>query len=625
MIDLGPNWNYEYRIISPSDGTNSKQIGRHGKHQLPLVNHASRIRKEEERLRKDEERLHQGEERLHREEERIRKEAEKLRLYKDHRIPHETDKKVKKPEPLEERHSKHRTPDIEDRKERHILREKTSELTHNKNKHHKEKEEKKNEPTKEKDADETASVKKKESNRERKRKSKKKHETKSSSDSEPDVIGYDGWSDNSAEVVISTPKKATMFDMYDDATINTPKTKEKEEHNEKAKLKSGPVNEDAASFSGESIKNHKSGHSKLRQQKEQLADSGHEVKLNVTTTEKVIVTNATKPTIPTTTQVTTVRTEEIYSAPHKVKDDDKINEFTNHIFKQNLKVFDSIKHKTNQYYLRKQVDVLAKSYEDKFREFLKETRHQNIKTRLGTQKVILNTIDMSNRILKRLINYMIGDMDRKGVLRNNVATANIFQKEVEKEQNLELTHACKKFGICRTGDGFPEFLTDLLTYMLKSDNKKFKQSIDAFTEVVKSTDFYKVLDSDTERKLKSSIENMELLSVQTLRPVMMIIKNIIWNKNKPIIIHSDSRGSRVNSTLAFLEIIDLLDQKLPRNEANILEWNDIRNSMRDFAEGKRYDVQDIMEAFVKHLKKAVRSMDAPNRRIISKNLNQILG
>ncbi|KAH9640130.1 hypothetical protein HF086_002790, partial [Spodoptera exigua] len=321
-----------------------------------------------------------------------------------------------------------------------------------------------------------------------------------------------------------------------------------------------------------------------------------------------------RPTQSTTGIVTTLRTGDIYTNPHRVKSDAKITEFTDNLFKQTLNVFDTVKKKTSQYHVKKEIDALAKNYEEKFKEFLRDRNSQKIKTRLGTQKVILNTIETSNRILKRLVNFMIGDMDKKAVLRDNMATAKIFQKEIETEQNLELSQACKNFGVCRTGNGFPEFIADVITIILRCDDRRFQQSIDALTEVLKDTNYY-ILDSSTERRLKDGIENLEMQPIYTLRPTLTIIRNIISNKNKPLVVNNSNANKLVNSTLAFLELIDIMEQRFPRNETNASEWSEIKTSLSDFVDSKRYDIQDIMELFVKHLKKSLKSLDMPTQRI----------
>lgn len=540
MIDLGPNWSYEYRIVGPAgvDGEKSKHsIARHGKHHLPEISLTEDFTDDQ-------------------------KKAQEAGIVERVAEPQIEIKKKHKHRKDEERHKKETPAPIETTEEP-----KTTTTT---------------------EAPDTVAT------------MRNKHYTYSSQSDSSSM-------DDSDEK--TTAKALTMF-VYDDfTTTRRPKDKKKSKAKQEAEE---PMME---YFIEEDHKPAK---------REQVTTAATVAILGIQL-NNTLPTLPTLPVTTTTTEVTTHRTGDIYSDPHKVKDDAKINDFTNHIYQQTLKVFDTIKQKTNQNHLKKEVDVLARSYEEKFREFLSETRHQKIKTRLGTQKVILNIIDNSNRILKRLVNFMIGDMDKRGVLRHNLATTNIFQKEIDKEQVLELTHACKKFGICRTGAGFPEFIADVLSIMVRSDDKKFQHAFDSLTEAVKGADYYHVLPRATERKLKSSIEELEKVNIRTVRPMFTILKNIIDNKNKPIIVNTVAGNDHVNSTLAFLEMVDLLDQHLPQNESNLLEWNDIKSSLSEFSESKRFDVQEIMETLVKHLKKSVKSMNSDTQSIVADNLNVMLG
>ncbi|XP_022836060.1 uncharacterized protein LOC111363466, partial [Spodoptera litura] len=579
LIDLGPNWTYEYRIVD-ENAAKLKKVARTGDQEsIEEEPH------DDARMKRDEERLRIAEERL-------RKEAAELR---------QTEGRLHKGKKQSNRSS-------------HEIKEKDASplkvLKHDNPKSLKEyiKSQKDN---KESDAKETTKeyIPLKES-----------EETRTSPRSDKvtfSSVESDSFVDSSD---VTTAQKNTMFDIYDFTSTRRPKHTYKSESDEtttkKHKRSKKVVIKDSVSV--EDDKKVK-GRNKIKIGRIHDESVPISVKLPIN-----VPTVTTTPTQSTLTTVTTMRTGDIYTNPHKVKDDTNITEFTNQILKQTLKVFDVVKEKTDQYHVKKDIDRVARSYEEKFKEFLADTNSQKIKTRLGTQKVILNTIEMSNLILKRLVNFMVGDMDRKGVLRDNMATANIFQKELEKEQEVEFTNACKKFGICRTETGFPDFIASVITILLRCDDKRFKQGIDALTEAVKSTNYNKALDTNTERRLKDGIENLEMQPVYTLRPTFMIIRNIISNKNKPLVVNNLSASRRVNVTLAFLEIIDLMDQRLPRNEANASEWSDIKNSLTEFADSKRYDVQDIMEVFVRHLKKSLKTLDKPTQKVVSKNINIIL-
>ncbi|KAJ8704844.1 hypothetical protein PYW08_012164 [Mythimna loreyi] len=331
-------------------------------------------------------------------------------------------------------------------------------------------------------------------------------------------------------------------------------------------------------------------------------------KIEVPVNKSIHYENKTR-TPPTSTKVTTVRTKEIFTEPHTVGNDSRVIEFIEHLFNHSLKIFSKIREKTDQDHVKAQINDLAASYHKKFKEFIKDTKGQMIKTRLGTQKVILNTIDTSNRLLRRLLNFLINNMDKKGSLRHNARITNKLEKAIELEQKVQSLRACKRFGICRMGSGLSEFIIKILSILLKCDDAKFKQSIDAFTEVAKSTDYNGILESHIEKKLKILIGYLEKASIFMVRAMVMILKNTLMSQNKPMIVSNHTaRSNVVNSTLIFLEIVDLLDTEVPKTEANQKDWNDMTNSLEQFANGKRKDIQAIMEVIFNHFTKNLKSL-----------------
>ncbi|KAL0858326.1 hypothetical protein ABMA27_012221 [Loxostege sticticalis] len=283
----------------------------------------------------------------------------------------------------------------------------------------------------------------------------------------------------------------------------------------------------------------------------------------------------------------------MFEEPHSVKEDKKINEFTYHVYKQSLKVFDEIRKKVDPAVEHK-VETLARNYDTKFREFINETLNQKIKTRLGSQRVVLNIIETSNQLLKRLVNHFIGDLNR-GSLRSKAAAVNVFQKAVERESELELRHACNKFGFCRTSAGFSSFMINFFTIIIKTDDRKNKQAADAVTEVLKNTDFSNIMEPKTVKRFKHAIEVVEKLETDMVRAMFMIAKNVFAMKNRPLNVMV--KGSEhINKTVALMEIVDELDKRLPSNDENQQEWDSITEGITDWSEGKRHDILEYTRA-----------------------------
>lgn len=315
---------------------------------------------------------------------------------------------------------------------------------------------------------------------------------------------------------------------------------------------------------------------------------------------------------------TTVRTASIYNKTFRVRDDIDITNFFVNLYNETIHVFNTVKRRTDQEPVKKLIDNLERSYKVKFKEFLIDTSGKKIKTRLGTQKVILNSIETSTGFLNRLANFLAEDISHPS-LRDNFETVNTFKKVVEKAEKLELEEACKKFGICRSNSLFSVFVTKLLDTMLLYDGTKFTQTRDALTEELKYLNF-SALHEKAQKKLKHKVDSLERMDQNKAKVVVAILKNTIVNRNKPIIVNP-LRSNLVNSTLALFEIIDLLDAKFVGNET---KWVEIENSFKDFGDDRRDDIQIIMADLVEHIKNNLKSLDHESQKILLKHIITVL-
>ncbi|CAG4974355.1 unnamed protein product [Colias eurytheme] len=312
----------------------------------------------------------------------------------------------------------------------------------------------------------------------------------------------------------------------------------------------------------------------------------------------------------------------VYRA-RKVKEDTKVYDFTVHIYKQTLKVFDGIEKKTDNEKLKRKVSALKRSYKERFGDFLKQTYNHTLKTKLGKQKVILNTIDMSNKLLQRLVNHLLHDMDRE-ILRTNLGTVNVFQKEVDKEKAIENIHACKKLGVCRQNDDFSDFLVEILRIIIQTDDTKVKQAMDALVEAYLGADFDEILEPNLQIKFKKGLGKTEVWDAFMSRAMFVVLRNIIKNKNKPIVVMNQQDNVLANKTIALYDIINILNEKLPKSE-NEKEWAGMKKDLVDWSEGRHNNISLIANSYVNHVvEKALRKLDYDTRAKINESMAVLL-
>lgn len=337
------------------------------------------------------------------------------------------------------------------------------------------------------------------------------------------------------------------------------------------------------------------------------------------------VSNSEEPTEKTTT--TTVKPKKytekyikgLYQTPHLVKEDTMVQDFIKDIKQNSKRFFLEMKNKIEDVRSKNKIDFISRSYDEKFDEFLNETQGQKILTRSGTQKVILNIIDTSNGIMRRLVNYLLQDMQKKGGLR--FGTMGVLEGELVNEEKQDYLNACEKFGICRAKDRFSLYAAEFLTEIISCDDSKIKLAIDCLTEIFKEADYSHFGDKKLKKQIAQTMDWIDEIEGKELRPLLTTFKNMLVSKNRPLLVMPDAYGSAMNKSVAFLDLVDAIDENLPATVDTIKEWNESISAVREWVAGLRSDIMDIMKKFSdQFLTKAAKRIRGQMAKKVKQNL-----
>lgn len=304
-----------------------------------------------------------------------------------------------------------------------------------------------------------------------------------------------------------------------------------------------------------------------------------------------------------------------------VKDIKNISDFIHHVHNHSLKVFDKIKEGLNPK-VALNVDTLAKDYNNKFNEFVKETMKQKIRTRRGPQRVILNTISTSNYLMTRLVNYFIGKMERRGIVRDGQLAVNDLLKIVKKEHDSEMNHICNKFNICRTGTTFCDFMVSVLQIILRNGDAEIKKAVDAATEVLKEINLSDFMDDENLKAFKKKLEKFEKWDMVVVKAFLSAMKQIFAFNFKPIIVVFKD-NVHVTKTVALLELIYVINDNLHSNDENERQWTKIKNDLKDWSNKNTNKTQEIMTELTNNLVKNMNTLDGSAKRNINSQLSII--
>ncbi|XP_075989869.1 uncharacterized protein LOC142985531 [Anticarsia gemmatalis] len=307
----------------------------------------------------------------------------------------------------------------------------------------------------------------------------------------------------------------------------------------------------------------------------------------------------------------------IWTRSTKVKQVPAINTFAKDILNRTLESFRDLQNRITEYKWKRYVHRVSKNYEEKFNEFLKDMNKRSLKTNYGAQKAVLNAIDESNRIVNRLFNYIVLKIGEEDVLRSS-RSPNILFQEMDKIANWSLDQACSQLHVCRSRNGFIQFIIQYMTNILMAEGKQFDIAFDSLTEAGK---FVQIRDSEIETKLQDKIFYIETLDRMSQRARFQIVRNILIKRNQPLVLAEgrDPNEYGIRATIAFLEMANTLDEKVLAHTGNLDEWNVLKQKSYDWATGKESMIQSTMNRFVKHVAEVFNNLDEDSFNIMRNN------
>ncbi|XP_053620889.1 uncharacterized protein LOC128681190 [Plodia interpunctella] len=308
--------------------------------------------------------------------------------------------------------------------------------------------------------------------------------------------------------------------------------------------------------------------------------------------------------------------------PRKVEDIKDVEDFARHVFKNSIKTIKSINRRLDKN-LRSKANFSEEAYKWRFIRFINDSLSHTMRTESGTQKFVLNTIQTSNNILRRLTNYFLLNTFKQGPGGNVEET---LLKEIDRNNKKEYKYICQRYHICRSDKSFSSFLGEFTSIMATLDSSQLKTANNALTEVLKETDVSKIMDKSTEATFKKTINNLEIIDGSAMKPAIIILKNIFINRNKPLPILREMRVSVSTLTVpiqAVNNILDAFDMALPPTRHNKLEWSQINNSFKEWRDGKRTDILQIVQRLVSHMDKGVDLMDSAAREQMKKDFKAL--
>ncbi|KAJ2942296.1 hypothetical protein O0L34_g15844 [Tuta absoluta] len=225
--------------------------------------------------------------------------------------------------------------------------------------------------------------------------------------------------------------------------------------------------------------------------------------------------------------------------------------------------------------------------------------------------------------MRRLINLFIS-VTEKVFIPDKGGFIGHWGNQVDNEEKHEYAQACENMKICRSKYTFSSFLADIVAILLKVNNEKLKQATDAITEVLNNIELSDVLDKNMQTKIPKYIEAIEKSDPDKIKIVLSMFRNMLVNKNKPLVVRQSVQRSVINQTVSLMDLIDLLDAKILATDDNVSKWNDLKNRLTQWANGQGSEILEIMQDLVNIVVEGVKKMHKEKSRKFYDKLQMFL-
>lgn len=294
-------------------------------------------------------------------------------------------------------------------------------------------------------------------------------------------------------------------------------------------------------------------------------------------------------------------------ADHSIKN--KLEQFLNS--------FGNLKQRSLDNGFKRLVRALSSIYEEKFNDLIENTDFNQFRNMNRDEKKVLHTIYLGDRFISRLFNYLLDG-------ENNEDRYKRLEKESSEETNIAVTGACMKLSVCRTRNSFTAFVMDFFTILMSLDNNKFEETFNSLFNVIKYDNFVPTFGRDIDYGLKEFIAKQQNANVVHKRSLIATAKSIFSNRHAPLILFSDDKIGEVNKTLAFIELINMLDEKVSNSAENIQTWNRITRYFLDYEENRDNNIQRTVSNFVANMKHVVDELDETSKFQVLNDLKLLL-
>ncbi|XP_022833902.1 uncharacterized protein LOC111361742 [Spodoptera litura] len=216
-----------------------------------------------------------------------------------------------------------------------------------------------------------------------------------------------------------------------------------------------------------------------------------------------------------------------------------------------------------------------------------------------TDHFMIDFMDVSNYILERVLRYHIKNVKGKFMTQTKWYRQTLKEKILRQQTKISFNYIennmCETLQVCRDRYYYSDYLTDWLRTLMNVSPRDLKRFFVPITDVLESHKYF----IKSNMKFRQTIKYIINAEAIVKRDTLDFLDEVLTNPDTVLKLAPNG----LKPSVALLrELFSLIDGVYDVNDHNIEQLENITEMLRDWIEGKSFDVHRVLNAIVQNIR-----------------------
>ncbi|PZC77702.1 uncharacterized protein LOC110376546 [Helicoverpa armigera] len=234
-----------------------------------------------------------------------------------------------------------------------------------------------------------------------------------------------------------------------------------------------------------------------------------------------------------------------------------------------------------------------------------EMVNNKLKTLLGAKPInvtdhfMLDFMDVSNYILEKVLRHHVKNVKGKMLEHTKWYRQTLKEKILRQQMKISFNYIenniCDTLQICRDRFYYSDYLTDWLRTIMNLSSRDLKRFFVPVTEILETHKYF----IKTNVKFRQTVKYIINAEAIVKRDTLDFVDEILVNPDKILKLAPDTLKP---SIILLRKLFNLIDGVYDVNDQNIENLENVTEMLRDWIEGKTFDIHKVLNTIVENMK-----------------------